>query len=264
MKINTIQPYKFYTPNFCKNTQRRDFFDRKDDFESDIKERTNNIKSDLGIYLDTAKKNLWLAKGSMTKRHFNAFISDPKAYLYGYLSPVSGKLIDTQVIAQVPLKNRKTKEIEMLDVQRASFLNGSEIFSINKGKEKLAYVDVDTRCLDVINVNYASTIVGREEYRGLFLTLMQAVIETCINDGFIPEIQAMPVQIGNKDFKRSTLYGLYGAEYKIVQGQYGSEPRSIVSREKVIKMLESVQNSPKRKFILPWTEHNFNILKNGG
>ena len=57
---------------------------------------------------------------------------------------------------------------------------------------------------------------------------------------------------------------MYGAEYKIIEGEYDSIPVSVVSQDKVIKMLESIQKSPKRDFIFPYTEYNFNILKNGG
>lgn len=267
MKINQIQPYNINRNlNIGKETANISFSSSYDDEFVSIKTVKNQMRdefvSDINDVKNGIKKNLWFSKGSLTKRHLKAFITDPVAYLLEYIMPTHGKMLEKKVIGQVQLKNRKTKETETLDVERAYFEGNQEIYSINKGKERLAFADVDVMELGVIEVMYASTLVGREDYRGLFLTLMQAVVEDYINTiCAVPEIIATPVDVGNKKFSRAGLYGLYGAEYKKVDGEYGSELRSVFSREKVTKMLENIQKSPKRDFLFSETEHNFNVLK---
>lgn len=267
MKINSIQPFNINNNLISRNAVKNISFSSIYDDEFVSKKTVKNqmkdeVVSDINDVKNNIQKNIWFSKGSLTKRHLKAFITDPVAYSLEYVMPTHGKMLEKKVIGQVQLKNRKTKEIETLDVERAYFEGNQEIYSINKGKERLAFADVDVMELGVIEVMYASTLVGREDYRGLFLTLMQSVVEDYINSiCAIPEIIATPVNVGNKKFSRAGLYGLYGAENKIVDGEYGSEPRSIFSREKVTKMLEDIQKSPKRNFLFSETEHNFNVLK---
>lgn len=267
MRINQISEYKQINTPFRqdRDVQWVSFSDDTDTYQTEHNTNAKREKkAQFDLSMDTLKKNIWFSKGMFTKRHLKAFLSDPTAYLYEFSTPAAGKMIDNKTIGQVQLKNRKTKELETLDIEKATFEYDVDIYSLNKKKEKLAYVEVDTSELGILHIDYASTIVGRDEYKGLFLTLMQVAIENCINNGFIPEIHAVPTQVGNKKFDRASLYSLYGAEYKITEGEYGSVPVSIVSQEKVINMLEGIQKSPKREFIFPWTEHNFEILKNGG
>ncbi|MBQ8887612.1 MAG: hypothetical protein IJY61_07930 [Candidatus Gastranaerophilales bacterium] len=268
MYINKINGYRVSNIRFA---QDRDVVwssisNDDDTYQNNAREMSTKqkLKTEFELSTDTIKKNLWFSKGIFTKRNLNAFVSDPKAYLFEYISPAAGSMIDHRIIGQTQLKNRKTKEKEQLDIEKASFEFDTEIYSLNKGKEKLAFVNVDTSELGVLHINYISTLVGREDYSALFLTLMQVAVENCINNGFIPEIHAVPTQVGNKNFNRASLYSMYGAEYKIIEGEYDSIPVSVVSQDKVIKMLESIQKSPKRDFIFPYTEYNFNILKNGG
>lgn len=268
MRINQLTKFNPINVPFSQNqdVQWTSFSDDVDTFESNEHRMTTKQekKTQFELSTDTLKKNLWLSKGMFTKGHLKAFLSDPKAYLHEFISPAAGRMIGDEIIGQTKLKNRKTKENETIDIEKASFEFDIDIYSLNKNKEKLALAEVDTSELGIVHIDYVSTIVGRDDYSGLFLTLMQAVVENCINNGFIPEIHAVPTQIGNKKFDRASLYSLYGAEYKVVDGEYGSVPVSVVSQEKVIKMLENIQKSPKRNFIFPWTEHNFEILKNGG
>ena len=268
MRISQIQQYKPINASFSRNNDVdwTSYPSNDDSYVgiSSILSKKQKIKGQIELSTDTLKKNLWFSKGMLTKRNLSAFVSDPKAYLFEYTIPAAGSMIDKKVIGQVQLKNRKTKEKETLDIEKASFEFDQEIYSLNKGKEKLAFANVDTSELGILHVNYISTLVGRNDYSGLFLTLMQVAIENCINNGYIPEIHAVPTEVGNKKFNRASLYSLYGAEYKVVDGDYGSVPISVVSQDKVIKMLENIQKSPKKEFILPWTEYNFEILKNGG
>ena len=268
MRISQIQQYKPINISFSQNNDA-DWVsypceDDRYEKNSSVLPKKQKLKGQIELSTDTLKKNLWFSKGIFTKRNLNAFMSDPKAFLYEYTIPAAGSIIGNSILGQVYLKNRNTNEKEQLDIEKTSFEFDTDIYSLNKGKERLAFANVDTSELGVLHINYISTLVGRNDYSGLFLTLMQVAVENCINNGFIPEIHAVPTQIGNKKFDRASLYGLYGAEYKIIEGKYGSVPLSVVSQEKVIKMLENIQKSPKRDFIFPWTEYNFNILKNGG
>lgn len=271
MRINSIQSHNICQVSYAKRSETEFVDYNLDGFEQEqktIAERQvfwHDVKTAFSTNgVNWLKTNLWLSSGVPTKRTIKAAKSDPVAFFYELRRPYAGKLIDRSVLAQTTLTNRKTKEKEVVDIKRTAYEYSNAIYEINKGKERLAFVDVDTSELGVVNINYASTIVGREDYRGLFLTLMQAVVEDCINNGYIPTITATPVNVGNKNFDRATLYGLYGAEYKIIDGEYVHQPLSVVSQDKVIEMMENIQKSPKRKFFFEWTEHNFNILKDGG
>lgn len=266
MKINPIQQFSINSSAINKKTANISFSANNDEFVSK-KAVKNQIRSDVANGFDyvknSIKKDIWFSKGSLTKRHLKALITDPVAYILEYMMPMKGNMLEEKVIGQVQLKNRKTKEVETLDVERASFEKNQQIYSIKRGNERLAFADVNTTELNVVEIMYASTLVGREDYRGLFLTLMQAVVEDYVNLGIgVPEIIATPVDVGNKEFSRAGLYGLYGAEHKIVQGEYGSELRSVFPKEKVVKMLEDIQKSPRRDFIFSETENSFNALKN--
>ena len=271
MRISPIQTRNIYKVSYAKRyeTEFVDYnLDEYNPEQKSIAERRvfwNDVKTAFSIKgINWLKTNLWLSTGSPTKRTINAMKTDPVAFFYELRRPYAGKMLDRRVLAQTTLTNRKTKEKETVDIKRTVYEYSNSIYEIKKGKERLAFVDVDTSELGVVNINYASTIVGRDDYRGLFLTLMQIVVEDCINNGYIPAITATPVKVGNKDFDRATLYCLYGAEYNIIDGEYGYQPLSVVPSDRVIEMMENIQKSPKRKFLLEWTEHNFNILKNDG
>ena len=269
MRINPIKINNIYQVSYAKHGDAPFVDYNLDEYESELKTIAdrhvfwNDVKTAFSSNcLSWIKTNLWLSTGVPTKRTIKAMQTDPIAYFYELRRPYAGKLIDKRVLGSTTITNRKTKEKEVVDIKRTVYEYSNSIYEINKGKERLAFVDVDTSELGVVNINYASTIVGREDYRGLFLTLMQAVVEDCICNGYIPTITATPVKVGSKNFDRATLYGLYGAEYKIIDGEYGHQPLSVVSQDKVIEMMENIQKSPRRKFFFDWTEHNFNILKN--
>lgn len=246
-KISTDAPETF---NVCKQDNKNE--PKKDEPALTVIDRAYN----------QIKTNLWLSSGIPTKRTIKAVVSDPKAYFYELSRPYFGKPIEKKTLGTVQIKNRKTKEKESIDIKKISYEDDNSIYELKKGKERLAFADVDISLQDEdMYVNYASTIVGREDYRGLFLTLMQAMIEDCINNGFIPSITATPMQVGSKNFDRSMLYRFYGAEYKIIDGEYGSEPVCEISKDKVIQMLENIQKSATRKFLFDETEQNFQRLK---
>ncbi len=266
MQIYTNKPYTINRTSFTRkiktNVSEACNVCKQDNQENqNITKENKQIGTLIGRTYNQIKTNLWLSSGVPTKRTIKAVVSDPKAYFYELSRPYYGKITDKKTLGTVQIKNRKTKENESADLRKVSFEDDTAIYELKKGKERLAFVEVDTSVAEDVYINYASTIVGREDYKGLFLTLMQAIVEDCINNGFIPSITATPMKIGNKNFDRSILYRLYGAEYKIVDGEYGSEPHIEISKEKIIQMLENIQKSKTRKFLFNETEQNFTRLK---
>ena len=114
MRIHQLTEFNQINVSFSHNqdVQWTSFSDDVDTFESNEHRMTTKQekKTQFELSTDTLKKNLWLSKGMFTKRHLKAFLSDPKAYLYEFISPAAGRMIGDEIIGQTKLKNRKTKE----------------------------------------------------------------------------------------------------------------------------------------------------------
>ena len=88
MRISQIQQYKPINSSFSRNNDADwTSYPCNDDSYvgiSSVLSKKQKLKGQLELSTDTLKKNLWFSKGMFTKRNLNAFISDPKPYLYEY------------------------------------------------------------------------------------------------------------------------------------------------------------------------------------
>ncbi|MCD7879672.1 MAG: hypothetical protein LUG16_07060 [Candidatus Gastranaerophilales bacterium] len=260
-KIN-IQTY------FNRTAPKPAFKGRYDDSynsrsESDKNNKNNTLTKSLSDNFYRLKTNLWLSTNPINKRNLKAFLGDIGAYTFELRCPIKRKPVKKEIIAETMVENRKNNEPERVSVQKVSFDDNSAVFSLNIKKDKLAFIDVVYEKQDSIYINYVSTIQGNEEYRGLFKKLLNSVIEDSIVNGNIPEIEGQPGQVGNKEFDRASLYKFYGAK-KVrlwVEKTFSVYEYSVLTKEKIIEMMDKIKNSNKKTFILKDTEEKFDELK---
>ncbi len=271
MQINSL----FHNYNICthinQNNTRISFFGYKDSFDPEnqsVKKSSTNISKKFSELFNKSKTNIWLSVPLPTKRNIIAFLTDNRAFTFEINRPFSGKIVEKQTLGQVDLIKRKDKTKEKAFVKKVEFDDDTAIYYIQKGLDRLGFIDVDFN-YEIMKqpfITYASTIVGRDDYRNLFGILIQALTEDCIvNRNFIPEIMGEPGYIGSKSFSREALYKYYGAKSNrrlfIDDNKLHSYRVVSLSPQNIIKKFNKISDTAPKKFILGSTQEKFEELK---
>ncbi len=247
-------------------------YEKYEDEDEDDNEEEEDWESETIITgakeaFNTIKTDLWLGFPIPTKRNLKALFKDPDAYLYEMSRPLSGNTINKEILSEIDLERRKDRKTDKALLKKVEYDDSTAIYYIQQGIDKLGFIDVNFETKGKIYVNYASTIVGREEYRNLLPILVQAVVEDYINtEKIIPELEAEPAEIGSLNFKRASLYKYYGADLKYVKENKNDikskvYPLVYMKPDKVLNILHKISNSSSRDFILDSTKETIEQIK---
>ncbi len=234
------------------------------------KKENLSFKDELKDLYNRLKISLYIISPYPTVNNIKAFLNDPIAFSFELLRPFFDNLISDEKICEVDLMKRDKSGKVKAEIRKLSFNDDSYIYSINKkgkNKERLGYIDIyENEKGKTFFVEYAYTQTGNKKYRNILNILIQAAAEDSIRRGFIPQFKAIPTQIGFKEYNRGTLYNIMGCETQHetnIGGHKGFDAYvNVYSKEKVIKMLESIAKSPNKSYIYPDTPEKLNSLKN--
>jgi len=193
--------------------------------------------------------------------------TDPEAFVYGICGRSKDILKSKDVLGAIQIQKRGQKDTTGANALRFIFEDGSKRYSIRKFGETLAYVDVTPEEAGNLYISYLCNVGGRDRYRSLEKTVLQAAVEDTINqEGAIPTISAIPAKIGDLDFNRSLLYRMMGGQVRDCNYYSNKKiitvPEIYCSQDTITKKLDSI--AKRDKFLFPETRANFEKLKNGG
>ncbi len=189
---------------------------------------------------------------------------DPKAFEYGLIGRSKDILKSKEVLGAVQIQSRDKKDTVAAKVIKFVFQDDSRRYSVRKPGETLAYVDIVPEADNNLYIQYLCDIEGRDRFRALEKTVLQAAIEDTINSEYaIPTITAMPSEVGDLKFSRETLYRMMGAsvrDFDIVhKGRViATTPEVYCTKDVIIQKLEKI--AQKGKFIFSETRANFEKL----
>lgn len=250
----------FHTSN---NLSKISFGNNNEDFlsltnlnKSDSEDKNNNIfskaKKGISNFYNKNKTRLWLSTQVPTLRSLKAYCCDTGAYLYEIDRPNTGKVTNKEVIAEIDIKRRKENKTDKAKIRKVEFDDSTTVYTIQKGVERLGFIDVDFSEKGIAYIDYASTVVGREDYRNLLMILMQSMVEDyAVKNNEIPCILAEPAPIGEMDFDRAALYKFYGADSIQQEDKKTHKERTytIMNQSRIYDMLNKINDSKKRNFI---------------
>lgn len=215
----------------------------------------NNSKNNITFkeFVDRIKINKHLIGPFFTKRGMRALCKDPVAFLFPFARCNYTPILKENIISTADVRKRKEQGTEPCNIKKVTMFPDCYQYSITKKRDNLASLYVYHEDNNVLYIDYATTVNGEKDYRGMLLQLVQAAVEDYImKNGRIPQIQAEAANIGSKNFNRSTLYKYYGADV--------SEPKNglahcTVNPEKIEKYLKRAYKN--NHSILPFAKERF-------
>lgn len=130
------------------------------------------------------------------------------------LEALFSKLKSQTTLATVPLKKRNSTKTIEATLEKLEFDGGSISYVLkNKGKQ-LGHLDI-TKEGDEVCIDFITNILGRKKYRNIENVLLQGMVEDCIKQGFVPNIKATAINLGEhmgRGYNNSSLYQRMGME----------------------------------------------------
>ena len=150
-----------------------------------------------------------------------------------------GKIESHTTLATVPLKQRNSSKTINATLEKLDFGDGDISYVLkNKGKQ-LGHLDITRNAKDVY-IDFMTNIFGRKKYRNTENILLQAMIEDCMKQGFVPDIKAVAMNVGDhmgRGYNNRSLYQRMGMEST-------GDGYMRISAEKVLELI----NKQKAKF----------------
>ena len=152
-------------------------------------------------------------------------------------------ILSAKRIASVKLKSRSGKVIDA-NIDKLDFgIIGKEqeYYYVLKNKNKqIGYINVLLNPQNEVSVEYITNILGRKKYRRTEQILIQSVVEDCLSKGFIPDLNAYALNIGQLMGRRQNNLALY--KKMGMHSDKPTQPKHVsISREEIIPLLEKYQ-----------------------